>query len=740
MHIALVTREYPPETAWGGIGSFYHSLALSLSEAGHNVEVFCQALDEDRHTIQEGVIVHRILAQKDGWGDKTPGAMAETEDIGLFAVGLANAMHMAVVDRHCAEPFDLIEGHEHLGINSLINQSPLLNVPTVTRYHTAYETLVKRELVDWPESTLIKNLEEISINKANYRISTSDFISKVTLQDFDCLDEDTVIDNFVKRANFDGDWKDKENLILFVGRLVLGHKRPDIAVMAFEKFLQTHPEYHMEIIGPDMEHKEKKTVWNYCKSVISRKTLKSIDYIGAIPLSEVYDKMAKAKMIIVPSSFESFGMVAVEAMQHQCIPIVSRQTATAEVVSDKKLICDNDDIEAFASAMRTVAENEEASEKLSLSLRKRAINRFSDSSILAENLRFYSEALHKSLNNPPAPFVVGPLEERDAEQMPWVSVVVPNFNGEEFLPETLNSLVSQDYPKLEIIFVDGSSKDRSVDIARRYGNVTVISEPDKGQAHAINKGLLACKGDIVTYLNSDDIYLPGTVRAVVNYFNEHPEHAVLVGECDYINEGGDRIGHLKPVYSGIEGIIRFWGWEKWHCIPQQSTFWRRQVLETVGLFDAKRQFVMDLDYWIRIAMQYDFHLVNRTLAGFRLVTGTKTVSSTDRMYDEELQTFVRYKHLLPRRRRWASSVAARRHFSSKMIDTAGHLYLEMHQRRKALSVAAQSIKAFPPRLLSIRTVLLLFSVLFSAVGMRIVAERVHKWLLIARWKLRNSEG
>src|ERR1700722_9795951 len=110
MRIALVTREYPPETAWGGIGSFYHSFATALASAGHAVEVFCQGLGDNGSGMTGGVLVHRVRAWRDGIGPGVGEPLAGNDDIGVFAFGLASAMLDAVARRHASAPFDIIEG------------------------------------------------------------------------------------------------------------------------------------------------------------------------------------------------------------------------------------------------------------------------------------------------------------------------------------------------------------------------------------------------------------------------------------------------------------------------------------------------------------------------------------------------------------------------------------------------------------------------------------------------------
>jgi glycosyltransferase involved in cell wall biosynthesis len=739
MRIAFATREYPPETAWGGIGSFYFSLANSLVEAGHEVEVFAQALETEGTILDDnGVMVHRVLGLKNGFGEKAGGSLAQSDDIGLFSLGMAFAMHDAVAARHGECPFDIIEGHEHLGINSLINQSGFIDAVTITRYHSAYHTLVRRGLVTWPQSRLIEAIEYAAIKSANYRVSTSSVISKAVQEDFGVEEAEIIIPNFVKSVDYHSNWAAKKNQILFVGRLALNHKRPDVAVNAFVKIAKKFPDYEMLIIGLDQEMPEHGTVWAFCEKLIPRNLKTRIKYLGPKSQDEVYHYMGESKGILMPSDFESFGMVAVEALQHECLPFVSSDTATADIVHDPLLICQKGSADSFALKIVSALSDDQRASEIAKSGRAHALEVFSEVSVISENIRFFQSVATKprqvtSLNHKPIR-----KSSEAMENWPIVSIIVPNYNGARFIGETIESITTQDYPNLEIIVVDGASRDNSVKIAQKFPDVKVISMPDYGQAHAINRGMLLAKGEILAYLNSDDVYKPGAIRTVVEHFRLRPEIKVLMGECDYLDEKSDIIGHLRPKFSGAEGIVKYWGWDNWHCIPQQSTFWRREIMERIGLFDTERHFVMDLDYWIRVARMYPFHIVPETLAAFRLVAGTKTVSNTDKMYSEELQTFYKYRSLLPKGTRFSATIQCNKHFSERILGFAEHLFLEYKLLRKPLLLALVSVKRYLPRVFDLRFIMLLTHFGAHALGHGQSFEKLHRKVLGYLWRKAND--
>jgi len=261
------------------------------------------------------------------------------------------------------------------------------------------------------------------------------------------------------------------------------------------------------------------------------------------------------------------------------------------------------------------------------------------------------------------------------ESVPRISIITPSFQSGQYLEETIQSVVNQEYPNFEHIVVDGGSTDETLAILKRYPHVRWISEPDSGQAHAINKGLLMSTGEIIAYLNADDIYRPAAFLEVAGFFSQNPSARIVVGDCDYIDEKSNTIGRLNAKYERLEDLIRYWGWDRWFCIPQQSVFWRRDLLAEAGLFDISLQMVMDYEMWLRIASLTQIHVLKRTLAAFRLTPESKTCGSTHLMYYEEFKTSRKYWKRLRLKQRIGVSIEARRHLSGKLLDVAEHFSL-----------------------------------------------------------------
>ena len=213
-----------------------------------------------------------------------------------------------------------------------------------------------------------------------------------------------------------------------------------------------------------------------------------------------------------------------------------------------------------------------------------------------------------------------------------VSIITPSYNKGAFIEETILSVKNQTYPHIEHIVIDGGSTDGTLDILRKYGDIlTWISEPDKGQSDAINKGWRMAKGEILAYLNADDTYMPWAVETAVSFLSERPEVDMVYGQCNLIDENGRVTGQYTREEFDLTRLMCCWCF-----IPQQTVFFRQEVLEEVGYLDTNLHMAMDLDMWIRIGLKFRIKYVPRLLANFRICPGTKSV---DESYKNEADHF-----------------------------------------------------------------------------------------------------
>lgn len=222
--------------------------------------------------------------------------------------------------------------------------------------------------------------------------------------------------------------------------------------------------------------------------------------------------------------------------------------------------------------------------------------------------------------------------------MPLVSIVTPSFNQAHFLEATIQSVLSQNYPRLEYIIVDGGSTDGSPDIIRKYAGKLAwwTSEKDKGQTDALNKGFAHAQGNILAWLNSDDTYQPGAVASAVDFLLDNPLIGLVYGDANYINEAGQVIGRFPAAQTDLPRLH-----QGYVHIPQQAAFFRGDLWRTVGPLDPSYYFAMDYDLWVRIAARSQVKYVPQTWANFRLHTAGKTISADDRCWPEMLRVHYR---------------------------------------------------------------------------------------------------
>lgn len=213
-------------------------------------------------------------------------------------------------------------------------------------------------------------------------------------------------------------------------------------------------------------------------------------------------------------------------------------------------------------------------------------------------------------------------------KQPLVSIVTPSYNQVAFLEHTIQSVLDQDYPDIEYIVIDGGSTDGSVDTIKKYeGRLAYwVSEPDRGQSHAINKGWQRATGEIVAYLNSDDLYAPGAITAAVRTLTSNPDACMVYGDVLVVDEHGQFLRPLRGRRFDIRRQLVTEG-----LVPQPTAFIRRQSLDSVGLLDESLHLVMDYDLWIRLGLQYSIMYVPGSYwAKFREHTSAKSTASMAR--------------------------------------------------------------------------------------------------------------
>jgi len=212
-------------------------------------------------------------------------------------------------------------------------------------------------------------------------------------------------------------------------------------------------------------------------------------------------------------------------------------------------------------------------------------------------------------------------------KVPLVSIITPSYNQAEFLERTIRSVLAQDYARIEYIIVDGGSTDGSVEIIKRYEAKIAkwVSEPDQGQSDAINKGFRMATGEIVAWLNSDDLYFPDAVSTAVRCFQQQPSLGLFYGDCVFL----DRQGQFLRYFTEVESYSRFRLCNCTDFIMQPTTFFKRETLVSVVLLDASLHYCMDWDLWCRLSKSgCGVHYEPRPVAATHIYPEMKTMAGS----------------------------------------------------------------------------------------------------------------
>ncbi len=235
-----------------------------------------------------------------------------------------------------------------------------------------------------------------------------------------------------------------------------------------------------------------------------------------------------------------------------------------------------------------------------------------------------------------------PAASGDPEGLPTISVVTPSYGYGHFIEWTIRSVLMQNYPKLELIVMDGGSPDNTGEIIRKYRPWLAYAESkkDKGQADAVVRGFRHSTGEIMAYLNSDDMLAPGALQFVAEYFRDHPDVDMVYSHRVIVDDNNVVTGHwVLPEHSD-------WYMQRWDYIPQETCFWRRSIYEKVGGIDRTYRFALDFDLFVKF-MRAGAKIVraDRFLGAFRVHEVSKTSSQMEegKVHPEVQRVWTRYK-------------------------------------------------------------------------------------------------
>lgn len=227
---------------------------------------------------------------------------------------------------------------------------------------------------------------------------------------------------------------------------------------------------------------------------------------------------------------------------------------------------------------------------------------------------------------------------------PKISIVTPSFNQVEFIEDTILSVISQNYPNLEYIIIDGGSTDGSVDIIKKYEKHLSywVSESDNGHGHALNKGFSRTTGEIMAWINSDDRYYPYTFRTVAEIFNKFPDVNWIHGKNSWL----DKAGRLKEVLITDMNIYSYLLLD-YEWIQQESVFWRRTLWEKSGAFiDEELKLMVDGELWSRFFLTDEIWNLDTVIGGFRNHDNNRSHKNFEIVHSEMKEVINRMKNRL----------------------------------------------------------------------------------------------
>lgn len=353
-------------------------------------------------------------------------------------------------------------------------------------------------------------------------------------------------------------------------------------------------------------------------------------YPGYIPQADMPYVFANANMLVFPSLFEGFGIPLIESMRSGIPVACSNSTSLPEIGGDAALYFDGFSVKSIAEGIYRLYTDDGLRKKLIAKGKERAA------------LFSWEKCAEETLGHITKTYREKKATRSPRSETPLVSVITPSYNQGQFIKETIDSVLSQDYPNVEYIVIDGGSTDETVDILRSYGDrIKWVSEKDDGQADAVDKGLKIATGEIIGWLNSDDTYTEGAIRTAVDYLESRPDTDMVYGEGWYMDKDSVITGRYNTEKYSKSRLAET-------CfICQPSAFFRKSLVDRAGGLDASLHLCMDYELWMRFANFGKISYIPEYLACSRMYAENKTSARRKEIFKEVCASVKKHYGYLP---------------------------------------------------------------------------------------------
>lgn len=367
------------------------------------------------------------------------------------------------------------------------------------------------------------------------------------------------------------------------------------------------------------------------KYIVDNNLDEDITYLGYLPQEDMPYIFSNATVMAFPSVFEGFGIPLVEAMKAKVAIACSECGSIPEIAGEAALYFDAYNPEDIAEKIHQLETNPELRADL-IQKGEAVAKNYSWKKCAEETVCYLRKILKENAKKR--------VDRYD--EFPLVSIVTPSYNQGEFIRATIDSVLNQDYPNIEYLVMDGGSTDNTVEILKSYGDrIQWVSEKDKGQADAVNKGIKRAKGQIIGWLNSDDTYLDGAVTKMVDYLKKHPDTDMVYGEGYYTDKDGNITERYLTEKYNRKRLAEM-------CIICQPTaFFTKEIVEKVGMLDVEHQLSMDYELWLRMAKTGKIAYIPDYIATSRMYEENKTLSRRKEVYEETCKAVKKHYGYVP---------------------------------------------------------------------------------------------